>query len=173
MSLPYRRVFHRMVNEKESGGTVPTRTLGRTGERVSAIGLGGYHLGLPGVTEADSIRIIRTAIDNGITFLDNCWDYNDGKSEIRMGKALRDGYRERAFLMTKIDGRDGRLPPARSRSRSTGSGPTGSTCSSSTRLSISTIRSGSLRRVEPLRRRSRQRTRGKSGTSGSPARRAR
>jgi predicted aldo/keto reductase-like oxidoreductase len=52
-----------------------------------------------------SIRIIRTAIDNGINFMDNCWDYNDGASELRMGKALRDGYRERVFLMTKIDGR--------------------------------------------------------------------
>ncbi len=51
------------------------------------------------------IRIVRTALDNGINFLDNCWDYNDGQSEIRMGKALRDGYRGKAFLMTKIDGR--------------------------------------------------------------------
>jgi predicted aldo/keto reductase-like oxidoreductase len=54
---------------------------------------------------AESIRIIRKAIDNGINFLDNCWDYNDGVSEIRMGKALRDSYRQKAFLMTKIDGR--------------------------------------------------------------------
>ncbi len=83
---------------------IPRRTLGRTGERVSAIGLGGYHLGLPQVSEAEAIRIVRTAIDRGITFLDNSWDYNDGASEIRMGKALRDGYRERVFLMTKIDG---------------------------------------------------------------------
>ena len=89
-----------------AGVPVPTRILGRTGERVSAIGLGGFHIGRPDLTEAESIRIIRTAIDNGITFLDNCWDYNDGLSEIRMGRALRDGYRERAFLMTKIDGRD-------------------------------------------------------------------
>jgi len=85
---------------------VPTRTLGRTGERVSAIGLGGYHLGIPDLTETESIRIIRTAIDSGITFLDNCWDYNDGLSEVRMGRALRGGYRDRAFLMTKVDGRD-------------------------------------------------------------------
>jgi predicted aldo/keto reductase-like oxidoreductase len=55
--------------------------------------------------EQESIRIIRTGLDNGINFLDNCWDYNDGQSEIRMGKALRDGYRQKAFLMTKIDGR--------------------------------------------------------------------
>ena len=85
---------------------IPYRTLGRTGERVSALGLGGYHLGKPYLEESESIRIIRTAIDNGITFLDNSWDYYDGQSELRMGKALRDGYRQRAFLMTKIDGRD-------------------------------------------------------------------
>jgi len=92
--------------EHSGEGAFPARILGRTGERVSAIGLGGAHLGLPAVSEPESIRIIRTAIDNGITFLDNCWDYNEGKSEIRMGKALRNGYRDRAFLMTKIDGRD-------------------------------------------------------------------
>jgi len=81
------------------------RTLGRTGEKVSAIGIGGWHIGLPDVDEQLSIRIIRTAVDRGINFMDNCWDYNDGVSEIRMGKALRDGYRDRVFLMTKIDGR--------------------------------------------------------------------
>ncbi len=85
--------------------TIPYRTLGRTGERVSAIGLGGWHLGLEQVDEPLSVRIIRTAIDRGINFLDNCWDYNDGASETRMGKALRDGYRQKVFLMTKIDGR--------------------------------------------------------------------
>ena len=81
------------------------RTLGSTGERVSAIGLGGWHLGLKTVDEQLAIRIVRSAIDGGINFLDNSWDYNEGKSEKRMGKALRDGYRERAFVMTKIDGR--------------------------------------------------------------------
>jgi aryl-alcohol dehydrogenase-like predicted oxidoreductase len=86
--------------------TIPYRGLGRTGERVSAIGIGGYHLGKPYLAEAESIRIIRTAIDNGVTFFDNSWDYYDGQSERRMGKALRNGYRQRAFLMTKIDGRD-------------------------------------------------------------------
>src|SRR5580658_8886357 len=80
------------------------RTLGRTGERVSAIGLGGYHMGVPGNLE-DSIRLVRTAVDQGINFLDNCWDYHDGKSEVWMGKALRDGYRQKVFLMTKFDGR--------------------------------------------------------------------
>jgi len=81
------------------------RTLGSTGERVSAIGVGGWHLGLQHVDEQLAIRIVRSAIDRGINFLDNCWDYNDGASEERMGKALKDGYREKAFVMTKIDGR--------------------------------------------------------------------
>jgi predicted aldo/keto reductase-like oxidoreductase len=70
------------------------------------VGIGGYHLGKPDQTTEESIRIVRTALDEGINFLDNCWDYNGGESELRMGKALRDGYRRRAFLMTKIDGRD-------------------------------------------------------------------
>jgi predicted aldo/keto reductase-like oxidoreductase len=83
---------------------IPYRTLGRTGEKVSLVGLGGYHLGRQGDPD-ESIRIIRTGIDEGINFLDNCWDYNAGESEVRMGKALRDGYRQKAFLMTKIDGR--------------------------------------------------------------------
>src|SRR2546425_3523606 len=83
---------------------IPYRRLGRTGEMVSLIGVGGYHLGRQ-ADEQETIRIVRTAVDNGINFLDNCWDYNGGASEIRMGKALRDGYREEAFVMTKIDGR--------------------------------------------------------------------
>lgn len=84
---------------------MPVRTLGRTGVKVSLIGLGGWHLGFNFIDEELSIRIIRTAIDNGINFMDNCWDYNEGASEERMGKALKDGYRDRVFLMTKIDGR--------------------------------------------------------------------
>ena len=87
----------------EFKGEMPYRPLGRTGEKVSAIGLGGYHIGVPG--EQEGIRIIRSAIDRGINFMDNCWDYHDGGSELRMGKALRDGYRRRVFLMSKIDGR--------------------------------------------------------------------
>lgn len=83
---------------------IPHRTLGSTGESVSALGLGGYHLGIQS-DENESIKIIRTAIDSGITFMDNSWDYNGGNSEIRMGKALRNGYRQKVFLMTKIDGR--------------------------------------------------------------------
>jgi aryl-alcohol dehydrogenase-like predicted oxidoreductase len=81
------------------------RTLGSTGEKVSAIGVGGWHLGLKTVDEQLAIRIVRSAIDRGINFLDNCWDYNEGASEERMGKALGDGYRDRALVMTKIDGR--------------------------------------------------------------------
>jgi aryl-alcohol dehydrogenase-like predicted oxidoreductase len=87
----------------ESNGMI-YRTLGSTGERVSAIGLGGFHLGMQ-KDENESIRIIRAAVDRGITFLDNSWDYNEGVSEIRMGKALKDGYRAKVFLMTKFDGR--------------------------------------------------------------------
>src|SRR5437867_11463065 len=84
---------------------VPYGILGRTGERVSPIGVGGWLLGLEPVTEKLAIEIVRQALDRGINFLDNCWDYNDGASETRMGKALRDGYRQKVFLMTKIDGR--------------------------------------------------------------------
>jgi len=80
------------------------RELGTTGERVSAIGMGGYHLGVQS-DPSESIRLIHTGIDHGITFLDNCWDYNDGASEVCMGQALRDGYRQKVFLMTKMDGR--------------------------------------------------------------------
>ncbi len=86
------------------GGTMPYRTLGRTREKVSLIGLGGFHSGAG--SEQDSIRLIRSAIDGGINFLDNCWDYRNGNCEVRMGKALRDGYRNKAFLMTKVDGRN-------------------------------------------------------------------
>jgi aryl-alcohol dehydrogenase-like predicted oxidoreductase len=88
----------------ETKNEMPHRALGRTGEQVSAIGLGGWHIGVQD-TEAESIRLVRTALDRGINFLDNCWDYNDGASEVRMGKALQDGYRAKAFLMSKIDGR--------------------------------------------------------------------
>ncbi|HEX9464154.1 MAG TPA: aldo/keto reductase [Alphaproteobacteria bacterium] len=84
-------------------GGMQYRALGRTGERVSMVGVGGFHLGAP--SEDEAIRIVRTALDNGINFLDNSWDYNNGVSEERMGKALADGYRSKAFLMTKIDGR--------------------------------------------------------------------
>jgi predicted aldo/keto reductase-like oxidoreductase len=83
------------------------RKLGRADAEVSILGIGGYHLALPGVTEQEALRIVRSALDRGINFLDNCWDYNDGASEERMGKALAGGYRQKAFLMTKLDGRTG------------------------------------------------------------------
>lgn len=85
---------------------IPYRTLGRTGEKVSCIGMGGYHLGKPDLDEADAIRLIHAGIDRGINFLDNSWDYNNGDSEKRMGKALKQGHlRNRVVLMTKNDGR--------------------------------------------------------------------
>jgi predicted aldo/keto reductase-like oxidoreductase len=86
-------------------GDMLYRPLGRTGETVSAVGMGGFHIAQHGLTEDDSIRLVRSAVDRGITFMDNSWDYNEGRSEIRMGKALKDGYRQKVFLMTKIDGR--------------------------------------------------------------------
>jgi aryl-alcohol dehydrogenase-like predicted oxidoreductase len=86
-------------------GDMLYRQLGRTGENVSAIGMGGFHIAQHGLTEDESIRLVRSAIDRGITFMDNSWDYNEGQSEMRMGKALKDGYRQKVFLMTKIDGR--------------------------------------------------------------------
>lgn len=81
------------------------RELGATGEKVSLIGVGGWHLGLKSVTEKTALRIVDEAIAGGVNFMDNCWDYNEGESEKRMGKALKDGKREKVFLMTKIDGR--------------------------------------------------------------------
>jgi predicted aldo/keto reductase-like oxidoreductase len=95
--------FPVLADEKKSNGMI-YRQLGSTGQTVSAIGLGGFHIGNP-ILESEGIKIVRTAVDRGITFMDNCWDYHKGDSEVRMGKALRDGYREKVFLMTKIDGR--------------------------------------------------------------------
>ena len=87
---------------------IPYRTLGRTGEKVSCIGMGGYHLGKKEVAEADAIKLVRSGVDRGINFLDNSWDYNKGESENRVGKAVKDGgLRGRVFLMTKNDGRTG------------------------------------------------------------------
>ncbi len=83
---------------------MPYRTLGRTRERVSLIGIGGAHIGRAASDEL-AVRIVRTAVDRGINFMDNSWDYSEGKAEERMGKALRDGYRQKVFLMTKVDGR--------------------------------------------------------------------
>jgi uncharacterized protein len=91
-----------------STGDVPRRPFGRHPETVSALALGGYHIGKVG-TARDATAIIHTAIDGGITFLDNAWEYHEGQSEIRMGKAIRDR-RDRVFLMTKVctHGRDAR-----------------------------------------------------------------
>ncbi|HEY3373918.1 MAG TPA: aldo/keto reductase [Candidatus Aquicultor sp.] len=83
---------------------IPYRELGSTGEQVSLIGVGGFHIGIP-ENPADGVAIVRAAIDRGVNFLDNSWDYHNGESERRMGKALKGGYRDRAFLMTKVDGR--------------------------------------------------------------------
>jgi len=84
--------------------SVPTRALGSTGEQVSCIGMGGFHLGVP-EDPAEAVRLVREALDRGITFFDNSWDYLEGESERRLGDALQGGYRERAFMMTKVDGR--------------------------------------------------------------------
>src|SRR5688572_30596896 len=85
--------------------TLPRCRLGRTGEFVSRLGLGGSHIAKPHLSVEQSVALVRHAVDAGVTFMDNCWDYNEGQSEERMGKALRNGYRERVFLMTKLDGR--------------------------------------------------------------------
>lgn len=98
-------VLSAKAGHAETKDGIPYRVLGHTGEKLSLVGVGGHHIGRPAVSEATAIQIIRTALDNGVNFLDNAWDYNNGASEIRMGKALRDGYRQKAFLMTKIDGR--------------------------------------------------------------------
>ena len=88
---------------QSSSGEMPYRTLGKTGVKVSAIGLGGFHLGLSHLEEPEAIKIFHSAIDRGINFSDNSWDYNQGESEKRVGKALQDGYRDKVFVMTKFD----------------------------------------------------------------------
>lgn len=87
-------------------GEMLYRQLGSTGVEASAIGMGGFHIGGHGLSEDDAIKLIHQAIDRGINFMDNSWDYNNGESERRMGKALaQGGYRQKVFLMTKLDGR--------------------------------------------------------------------
>ena len=99
-------ISNKLASGSDAQTEIPYRTLGRTGEKVSCIGMGGFHLGKPYLSESDAIKLIHSGIDRGINFMDNSWDYNNGESEKRMGKALKqDGYRNRAFLMTKIDGR--------------------------------------------------------------------
>ena len=93
-------------NPGTRNGDMLYRTLGRSGEKVSAIGLGGFLIAETWTLRATRASgSLRSAIDRGITFMDNSWDYNEGQSEILMGKALKDGYRQKVFLMTKIDGR--------------------------------------------------------------------
>jgi aryl-alcohol dehydrogenase-like predicted oxidoreductase len=95
-----------LASSPPAQGTVPKRRLGRTNEHVSIIGMGGFHLGHPYTPDDEIIKLIHAGIDRGITFLDNSWDYNAGMSELRMGRALSlAGYRDRVFLMTKLDGR--------------------------------------------------------------------
>lgn len=90
----------------ELRGEMLYRPFGRTSEKISAIGMGGFHLGKRAVTDAEATRLIHQGVDRGITFMDNCWDYNDGRSELRMGAALAEGgYRDKVFLMSKMDGR--------------------------------------------------------------------
>lgn len=90
----------------ERRGDMLYRRFGRTSELVSAIGIGGFHLGKKALSDAESVRLLHQAVDRGITFIDNCWDYNEGRSELRVGAALSQaGYRDKVFLMTKVDGR--------------------------------------------------------------------
>ena len=97
----------RVTDPGERRGEMLYRKLGKTGETVSAIGLGGSHIGRATLSDADAIKLIHSAIDRGITFMDNSWDYNEGRSERLMGQALSEnGYRNKVFLMTKIDGRN-------------------------------------------------------------------
>jgi len=86
---------------------MPYRFLGKTGVKVSLLGVGGYHIGTI-ASPKEAVALIRTALDEGVNFLDNAWEYHDGQSEERMGKALQDGYRAKAFLMTKVCARDER-----------------------------------------------------------------
>ncbi|MGU3539410.1 aldo/keto reductase [Methylobacterium sp. A54F] len=90
----------------ERRGDMLYRRFGRTDELISAIGMGGFHLGKNAVSDDEAVRLVHQGIDRGITFMDNCWDYNEGRSELRMGVALEQGgYRDKVFLMSKMDGR--------------------------------------------------------------------
>jgi uncharacterized protein len=96
----------RVTDPGERRGEMLYRRFGRTEERISAIGMGGFHLGKGALSDDEATRLIHQGIDRGITFMDNCWDYNEGRSELRMGVALsQGGYRDKVFLMSKMDGR--------------------------------------------------------------------
>ena len=111
MPLPVNRIADPanlpfVTDPGERRGEMSYRSFGRSGEKISAIGMGGFHLGKTAVSDAEATRLIHQAVDRGITFMDNCWDYNKGRSELRMGEALdQGGYRDRVFLMSKMDGR--------------------------------------------------------------------
>lgn len=97
-------ILAQTASTQTRNGEMLHRSLGRTGAQVSLIGLGGHHIGRIR-EEQESIRLIRSAIDRGINFMDNSWDYYNGRSERLMGQALQGGYRDKVFLMTKLDGR--------------------------------------------------------------------
>ena len=100
------RDLPRVTDAGERRGDMWYRTLGHTGEKVSLIGMGGAHLSRKPLSEEGAVRLVHAALDRGINFLDNSWDYGHGNSEKWMGTALaQGGYRARAFLMTKLDGR--------------------------------------------------------------------
>ena len=84
---------------------LPGRSFGKTDEKISVLGIGGYHIGVSRFTDSESVRLIQEAVDAGVNFMDNAWEYHNGRSEERMGKALV-GRRDRVFLMTKHHGRD-------------------------------------------------------------------
>ena len=93
--------------QRPSASGLPTRRLGRTGERVSILGIGGGHIGRVAMEDKQAaIRLMHAAIDNGVVFFDNSWAYQDGASEEAMGDALQGGKRDKVFLMTKCAGRD-------------------------------------------------------------------
>ena len=90
----------------ERRGDMLYRRFGRAGEMISAVGMGGFHLGKSALTDDEAVRLVHEGVDRGITFVDNCWDYNKGRSELRVGVALdQGGYRDKVFLMSKMDGR--------------------------------------------------------------------
>lgn len=97
--------WHRAAGAESRDG-MPYRTLGKTGEAVSLLCVGGFHIGMGNLSDEESVALMRTAVDEGVNFFDNAWSYHGGRSEERMGKALKDGYRDRVFLMTKVNGRD-------------------------------------------------------------------
>src|SRR5687767_9020764 len=108
MPATVKRTRERTARRTREPGPMPRRSLGSTGVEVSALGLGGYHLGIAS-GEREAVRIVHEAMDAGLTFMDNAWEYQEGEGEKRMGKAIADR-RDRVFLMTKCctHGRDGK-----------------------------------------------------------------